>query len=555
MVAGLKVVCAVLALVWGMSGAAIADKKVALVIGNSNYQHTSPLANPLNDEADIAAALRKLDFTVIEGTDLDKLAMDRTIRRFAKELVGADLGTLFYAGHGLQVDGQNFLVPIDAKLDDATSLEFETIRLDAIHRTMERATRTNLVFLDACRDNPLARNLARSLGTRSTTVGRGLAVIESGEGTLISFSTQPGNVAQDGKGRNSPYAAALTKQLLGGREDVLSMLTGVRNDVIRETNRRQVPWEHTALTAKVYLASAEPEKPPQSSPGAALPTSPSYAQQAELSFWAAVKDSRDPGVLQTYIDAYPQGTFVALVKVLIGKINAETAREQELRTAELARRDAESRKQTDDVKRFQDEAKKAQAALAVAEKERQAALNAAEAARKAQEDARKQPEAVKEGTQVANLAYPPPPLVTVEAGVSSEAIARSIQQELRRVGCDVGAIDGNWGAKTRDALAEFAQLTKEKLSTDKPTTSALEALKVRKERVCPLRCEEGEILRNGNCVVLENAPTRKKPIAINERSPSKTRDSTRPETPQQSDTAKLQCALEAKALTFGKCLP
>ena len=231
-----------------------AEKRVALVIGNSGYHHTAKLPNPRNDAADIAAALRTKGFEVIEGHDLDKSALDRSVREFARALTGAHVSLLFYAGHGLQVDGQNYLVPVDARLDDSTGLDFELVRVDLVQRTMERATRTSLLFLDACRDNPLARSLARSLGTRSAAVGKGLAQIESGEGTLISFSTQPGNVALDGGGRNSPYAAALIKQLRATTGDDLSgMLIAVRNDVMQETARRQVPWEHSALTARFYF--------------------------------------------------------------------------------------------------------------------------------------------------------------------------------------------------------------------------------------------------------------------------------------------------------------
>src|SRR5262245_16236796 len=204
------------------TAAAAADKRVALVIGNSAYRHTSTLPNPRQDAGDIAATLKRLGFVVLEGMDLDKSAMDRTIQQFARELTGADTGLFFYAGNGLQLDGQNYLVPIDAKLEDAIGLDFETVRLDLVHRTMERAARTNLIFLDACRDNPLARNLARAFGTRSAKIGKGLAVVESGDGTLISFSTQPGNVAVDGTGRNSPYAAALLSQLLQSRDDLSS---------------------------------------------------------------------------------------------------------------------------------------------------------------------------------------------------------------------------------------------------------------------------------------------------------------------------------------------
>jgi uncharacterized caspase-like protein len=129
--------------------------------------HTAKLENPKNDAADVAAALRAFGFQVVDGRDLDKAALDRKIRDFATALSGADVGVFFYAGHGLQVGGQNYLVPVDAQLSTAAALDFEMVRLDLVHRTMEREAKTNILFLDACRDNPLARNLARAMGTRS----------------------------------------------------------------------------------------------------------------------------------------------------------------------------------------------------------------------------------------------------------------------------------------------------------------------------------------------------------------------------------------------------
>ena len=239
-----------------------ADKRVALVVGNSAYQHAGRLTNPANDAADVAAALKKLGFQVIEGFDLDKAAFDRKVRDFAGALKGAEAGVLFYAGHGMQVAGENYLVPIDAKAEDATALEFEMLRIAMIHRIMEQQTNTNILFLDACRDNPLARNLARGMGTRSADIGSGLARIESGVGTLISFSTQPGNVALDGTGRNSPFAGALVKQLTSSTDDLGAMLITVRNDVMKETQRKQVPWENSALTGRFYFNKAGPAMEP-----------------------------------------------------------------------------------------------------------------------------------------------------------------------------------------------------------------------------------------------------------------------------------------------------
>jgi hypothetical protein len=138
------------------SSIAQANKRVALVIGNSAYRYTGELTNPKNDAADMAAALTKLGFQVILGLDLDKGTMERKLQEFARALAGSEAGLLFYAGHGLQVSGMNYLVPIDAKLEDASGIDFELVRLDLVQRTMERETGTNVLFLDACRDNPLA---------------------------------------------------------------------------------------------------------------------------------------------------------------------------------------------------------------------------------------------------------------------------------------------------------------------------------------------------------------------------------------------------------------
>ena len=154
--------------------------------------------------------------------------------------------------------------PSTLRLRVLETLDLEMVRVDVVHRIMERQTNTNILFLDACRDNPLARNLARSMGTRSADVGRGLAIVESGIGTLISFSTQPGNVALDGTGRNSPFAGALVKQLSSANDDLSAILISVRNDVMKETQRKQVPWEHSALTGRFYFSgrpSAETSAP------------------------------------------------------------------------------------------------------------------------------------------------------------------------------------------------------------------------------------------------------------------------------------------------------
>ena len=373
------------------TGSSQNEGRVALVIGNSAYQHTAKLINPRNDATDMAAALKKLGFEVFEGVDLDKAGMDRTIRSFAESLAGAKLGVFFYAGHGLQVDGHNYLVPIDARLASASGLDFEMVRLDLVQRSMERETGANVLFLDACRDNPLARNLARALGTRSAGIGRGLAAVESGEGTLVAFSTQPGNVAFDGEGRNSPFAAALVKHISTPGEDLSSILIGVRNDVMTATKRRQVPWDHSALTARVYFAALP----------APRPSGPTYEEQAELSLWAMVKETTDPEMVRSYLERFPNGAFAGTARLLFDKLKRGTdenaiaaAKEAELRKAEEARKAAELAKieserkaamarQADELRKSQEEARRAREALAKAEGEREAARRAVEEARAA----------------------------------------------------------------------------------------------------------------------------------------------------------------------------
>jgi len=296
---------------------AVAQRRVALVIGNSAYRYTPKLANPRNDAADIAAALRKLGFQVIEGFDLDKVAFERKIRDFAASLQGADVAVFFYAGHGLQVSGHNHLVPIDAQLTTISALDFETVRLDLVHRTMEREAKTNILFFDACRDNPLSRNLARAMGTRSAEVGLGLTAVETGVGTLISFSTQPGKVALDGKGHNSPFSGALVRHLGTSSDDLSAILIAVRNDVMKETDGKQVPWEHSALTGRFYfnrLAQAP----------AADAASRWWASEAAEA-WNVVKDSSSVAILGAFVARYGDTFLADLARARMEELNRQRA--------------------------------------------------------------------------------------------------------------------------------------------------------------------------------------------------------------------------------------
>ena len=271
-----------------------AADKVALVIGNSAYQQVARLANPVNDSGDVAAALRKLGFDVVEGRDLDKRAFEDRVRQFGRKLDGAKIALFFYAGHGLQVGGKNYLLPTDSRLERPGDLNFEALDLTFVLGLMEGEKRVNLVFLDACRDNPLARSLARTLGTRSATVGPGLATVQSAIGTMIAYATQPDNVALDGEGtRNSPFTTALLKHIATPNLEIRSMMTRVRADVLAATREKQVPWDHSSLIGDVFLSGA----------GAAAP--PAAAAGGDEFAWSLLKDGTDPAQLRRFVEQFP----------------------------------------------------------------------------------------------------------------------------------------------------------------------------------------------------------------------------------------------------------
>ncbi len=489
----------------------IGSSRLALVIGNATYLHTTPLANPRNDAVDIAAALERLGFTVTTGLDLDKAGMDETIRRFADALGGATTGVLFYAGHGLQVDGQNYLVPVDARLETAASLDFELVRLDLIQRTMERQVPTNILFLDACRDNPLTRNLARSLGTRSSAIGRGLAATESGVGTLISYSTQPGNVARDGSGRNSPFAKALVEQLLIGRDDLSDMLIQVRRNVMQETSNRQVPWEHSALTDKFRFTSpAEAAEP--------VRNELSYEKQIELALWAAVKDSPDPNVLRSYLDRYPDGTFAPAARAIVAGLTVKSGI-----APPTSGPPADARMPFDGrwrvLKDIPSCYKRPRSEFVIEVRNGQVVNTDVKGTILGNGAVNLEVRPgdgtvglfsgrlngdggqvlfkgmVKNGGVLGCSGVAMLTRLEPETGVSGvaptgeeagepKALPQMLQQELRRVGCYDGAIDGEWGAASRSALARFNERTGATLATQRPDARAVEAVRKTATKVC-----------------------------------------------------------------------
>ncbi|MDN3718423.1 caspase family protein [Roseibium salinum] len=230
-------------------------KRVALVIGNSDYEHAPLLPNPRNDATRLTETLERLGFTVILGLDQSKVAMEGSVRSFVGATRDADVALFFYAGHAMQMDGRNLLIPIDAKLEDSTAADFETIELGTILNYMNAPGRLSIALLDACRDNPLSRRFARTFGaSRSSFVSRGLAAPEAGGGNvLIGFATAPGEVALDGDGDNSPFTIALLKHIETPGLEIEIMMKRVKADVYEATQGSQSPWHNSALRREFYF--------------------------------------------------------------------------------------------------------------------------------------------------------------------------------------------------------------------------------------------------------------------------------------------------------------
>jgi uncharacterized caspase-like protein len=258
---------------------ALAGVRLALVMGNGQYQAVPALDNPSNDAADVARALRGAGFEVIEQRDATREAMAKAVRDFSERLRNADIALFFYAGHGLQMNGENYLLPVDAKIESPADVRFNTINLSDIQQEMEGSGRADIIILDACRNNPFLEKLSH--GGRAAPA-RGLGVMEAtGEGSLIVYSTQPGNVALDGAGRNSPFTAALLKYVATPGLEVRQMISRVRGDVLQATDHRQRPWDSSSLVGDVYLAGPPPTPAPVvAGQGAASVSNPPAAAPA-----------------------------------------------------------------------------------------------------------------------------------------------------------------------------------------------------------------------------------------------------------------------------------
>jgi hypothetical protein len=299
-----------------------ADKRVAFVVGNSAYKNVAGLPNPAVDEKSMAKLLRNVGFDVVEGANLTRDKMTEKLLEFGKKAEGADVALFFYAGHGIAINGSNYLLPVDADLKSEMDVKLgAAINVDVtLEQTMADA-KVKLVFLDACRDNPFAARIRSAKATRSVNVQSGLAEMKSGEGTLIAFATGPGQTALDGEvGTNSPFTRALLANIATPGVEIQQAMTRVRAQVNDETNKSQLPWGHTNLIGEVYLnpvagAAGRQAEAPNTPAVAAGPVS-----EVELEFWRSIKDSNKPEELNAYLTNYPNGMFKSLALARIASL-------------------------------------------------------------------------------------------------------------------------------------------------------------------------------------------------------------------------------------------
>lgn len=300
-----------------------AARRVALVIGNSAYEHVARLPNPENDAADLAAALEKIGFAVTRKTNLTFDGMRQALRDFSDEAAGADMALIYYAGHGMEVDKQNYLIPVDARVRKDRDLAYEAVPLDLASASVDGARELKLVLLDACRNNPFSSRMELTSSTRA--IGRGLARVEPEPGTLIGFASREGTTADDGGGRNSPYAKALIDFIGEPGLEVNFLFRKVHDAVVEATQGRQQPFMHGALPGRLiyFVPPVEQPKTAPQTPPASSTLSPDV--QVEIAYWESIKDSEDPKLFQAYLDQYPNGRFASLAKPMLERAKSKLA--------------------------------------------------------------------------------------------------------------------------------------------------------------------------------------------------------------------------------------
>ena len=580
----LRLFVLLIAAIWAGAGPALAEKRVALVMGNSAYKNVARLANPANDATLVGGMFRKAGFDTVDiKLDLNGSEMRRALRDFGGKARDAGVAVVYYAGHGIELDGVNYLIPTDATLETDSDVLDETIALDRALFAVEPAKQLRLIILDACRDNPFAKTMKRTIASRA--IGRGLAKVEpTSPNTMIAFAAKAGSTASDGDSKNSPFAAALVERLPTPGLDLRKAFGFVRDDVLKNTGYKQEPFVYGSLGGDdVALVPAKPVATgPQANPDSDI------RRDYELALQLGTRD-----VWTAFLNRYPSGFYTDLAKAQLNRISAEDARaaaaekaraaeeekaklaaerakkaEQEkaaaaAKAAEDARIAAEKAKQIEEAKAAAAEQRRKDAeAAAKALADKQAAEKAlAEkiASEKAAAELAAKEKAQRDAEQKVAALVP----AQSAPSLSPQETAKLVQSELRRVGCLASNADGDWNATSQRSLSLFNKYAGTKFDAKFASFEALDAIKAKPGRVCPLVCNHGFKADGDTCVKItcragyrinddnecEKAQD-KKPVATRE--DAKKRDTERKQT--EAAPAKPQSSGQM-VCTSGICRP
>jgi uncharacterized caspase-like protein len=512
-----------------------AEKRVALVVGNSTYRNVAQLPNPERDAESVARLFKDAGFdTVISAINVGNLDFKRAVRKFEDVATDADIAVIFFAGHGIEVGGINYLIPIDAKLARDRDAEDEAISVNRLMESVDGAKRLRLIILDACRDNPFIATMKFRKHAALRGVALGLGKVEpTSSDTLIAYAAKAGSTAEDGDGKHSPFTTALLDNLTTPGLDIRLAFGRVRDEVMKITGSRQEPFVYGSLGGGTVALVPAPTHPKPA------PVADHTVRDYEFAAQVGTKPAWD-----AFLAAHPTGFYSELARAQFEKL---TTAEESSRKAEAARRQAEKEadakadefrrklaeqgaRQAEELKlRYSEEAKREldkarrqiaeQAARELAMAKRQAeeaSRQAAEARRQVDEAkrqavdvARRQIEQVKreeEQTRVALAKVPadeptrqPAPVAKVPP-MDPADIARLLQAHLKRVGCDPHALDGNWNDSSQKAMAEFNKRSKTNFNVKVASLNALDAVRAKTGRVCPLECAKGQRAEGNECV-------------------------------------------------------
>jgi hypothetical protein len=508
----------------------LADKRVALVIGNSKYKNTPSLVNPENDATDVAEALRAVGFQVTLRLDAEKRQMDQAVAQFAREASDSDAALFYYAGHGMQFEGRNYVMPVDAELQDEISLRYEMTSIDDVKAALERSNGVKIMVLDACRNNPLAAKLVRSISAVSRDIPnvQGYARPEKTRGMIVVYATQADDVANDGAGRNSPFSTAFLKEIKEPGVEIGTMFRRIGGDVYQATNGQQSPELSISLVPEYYLNQSETDQ----------------------TIWARIRVTTEPAIIQKFIERYPESFYAPDAKARLDLLERE-ARDKTAaplypdekaedtggatspaavaaqREQERIAREAKARVEALAARLAAAETDRQNLARELAEREasqRQAEIERAQARR--QEAARLELQAAQAridsstaGQAAADAKSPPAPadLKVAEAKSTATNAAPSplnaeqtvlvapIQSELRRLGCFGGS--GDWtSSDMQRTVAKYARYAKLATPPVSPSAEFLESLKNKRDRVCPSECSPREVESGDRCVAKSCGP-------------------------------------------------